>query len=114
MTNTKTLYRELLWIARRAGIKDGWAYYRFKEMMERDPTIDEKKGEPIRPNENLVIYCGMFMSDYAYKVLERAYNASYIKEKEERERRARHAAGKKIKATVWRELDFGRPRLDDL
>ena len=95
-----TLYRELLWIAKKAQIRTGWAYYRYKEITGKAPN---EKGNPIRPSESLICDVQAHMNKFAYSKLAKAYADSLLTSDQ-----------KKIKSRAWRELDANRPRLEDL
>lgn len=110
MIHDDTLYRQLLWITHKAGIKPGWAWYRYQDITGKKP-IDSERGAPVRPMEPLLSEAKPHMNRKAFAKVCKAWADAMIT-KEQRE--ARKSEASKIKATVWRELDYGRPRLDDL
>lgn len=102
MTNTKTLYRNLLWIARRAGLKDGWAYYMYKDITGDKPNSSGKQS-PIMPLEALLYDVKDHMNKFAFSKACKAFADKLLT-----------ADQKKIKSDAWRELDAKRPKLEDL
>lgn len=102
MAQNPTLYRELLWIARRAGLKDGWAYYMYKDITGDKPNSSGKQS-PIMPPEALLYDVKPHMNKFAFSKVCNMYANKMLT-----------AEQKKIKSDAWRVLDANRPKLEDM
>lgn len=100
MNVSKTLYRNLLWIAGKAGIRPGWAYHRYLEMTNKTPN---ETGTPVRPSEALLEDVRSHMNKYAYARVCKAFADSLLTNEQ-----------KRMKSEAWKVLDQNRPRFDDL
>lgn len=111
---TDTLYSELLWIARNAGLKDGWAWFRFKEVSATSPTKQELAYKPSIPAQSLISGAKNHMSEYRYNKLLRAYEWAKMPEEEKAKIVNERKQAKKFKARAFQALDAHRPKLENL
>lgn len=115
-----TLYRELLWIAQHAGIRPGWAYYRYKEITGKDPERGSKI--TFRPSEDTLQHARGHINPTAFgKVLKVWADRKLAKERKDSREVAKLSReledlrnASKIKSQVYRELDLNRPPWEDL